>query len=324
MIYVDDRRAGNHGIARFAREVLGRVPGRVGAPVRRLPVTGSATTPLDCVRPGRLRPTRRDLILSPGSNAGLARARQLVTVHDLIHVEDGSPLQQRYYESVVRPQIVRTGRVLTVSEASRVVIEDWLGRRAPSVDVEVVGNGCSPAFTAAGPAEAFARPTFALVSNAKAHKNVGVVFAALARCPDLGLVVVGPSPDAMARLAAQAGVRDRVDVRSGLTDDELARLYRGSDALLMPSIREGFGLPVLEAMSCGIRVVHWAGCAPVAEIADGTGIAVAAPHDTEEWAEALEKAVTGGGTVRMPAAWVGRYDWDLVSDRVARVVRDLT
>jgi glycosyltransferase involved in cell wall biosynthesis len=323
MIYVDDRRTGDHGIARFAREVLARLPARVGSPVRRLPVTGSATTPLDCVRPGRLRPGPRDVIVSPGANAGVARARQLVTVHDLIHLDDGSRLKELYYERVVRPQIVRAGRVLTVSEASRAVIEEWLGRRAPAVHVEVVGNGCSPAFTPDGEVEVFSRPTFTLVSNAKTHKNVEVVFAALARCPDPGLVVVGPSPDAMTELAARAGVGDRVEVRSGVTDDELARLYRGSVALLMPSTREGFGLPVLEAMSCGTRVLHWAGCAPVAEIAAGTGGAVEVATDAGEWAEAMEKAVAAGRGLRMPAAWVRRYDWDLVSDRVARVVREL-
>ena len=58
----------------------------------------------------------------------------------------------------------------------------------------MVGNGCSSAFTPAEDAEVFARATVALVSNAKAHKNVEVVFAALARCPALDLVVVGPSP----------------------------------------------------------------------------------------------------------------------------------
>jgi glycosyltransferase involved in cell wall biosynthesis len=224
---------------------------------------------------------------------------------------------------VVRPQIVRTGAVLTVSDASRGLIEEWLGPRAAAVDVVVVGNGCSPDFTPEGAAEVFARPTFVLVSNAKAHKNVAVVFAALARCPEFGLVVVGPSPAEMARLAAEAGVAERVDVRTGLSDAGLARLYRGSTALLMPSTQEGFGLPVLEAMSCGVRAVHWARCAPVTEIAAGAGITVEAATDAGEWAEAMEKAAATGGLLRMPASWVARYDWDLVGDRVAGVLRGL-
>ena len=321
MIYLDDRRTGNHGIARFAREVLARLPGQV-PDLARLPVRGSATTPLDCVRPGRLRPTARDVILSPGPNAGISRAVQLVTLHDLIHLHDGSRLRSLYYERVLRPTIRRAGRVLTVSDASRDAIEDWLGAQATGVAVEVVGNGCSPAFTPEGEAEAFERPTLTLVSNAKAHKNVEVVFRALARCADLGMVVVGPSLEAMSALSARSGVADRVEVRRDVSDAELARLYRGSAALLMPSAREGFGLPVLEAMSCGTRPVHWAGCGPVAEIAAGAGIVVADATDDGEWAEAMEKAAVAS-PLRLPDAWARRYDWDRVGERVVRVLREL-
>jgi glycosyltransferase involved in cell wall biosynthesis len=321
MIYVDDRRAGNHGIARFGREVLARLSDRMPDLVR-LPVRGSATTPSDCIRPGRLRPTARDVILSPGPNAGISRAVQLVTLHDLIHLQGGSRLRSLYYERVLRPTIRRAGRVLTVSDASREAIEEWLGAQATGVAVEVVGNGCSSAFTPEGEAEAFHRPILTMVSNAKPHKNVEVVFRALARCGELGMVVVGPSPEAMSALAARAGVADRVEIRCDVSDAELARLYRGSAALLLPSIREGFGLPVLEAMSCGTRPVHWAGCAPVAEIAAGSGIAVADATDDGEWAEAMEKAANAG-PLHLPAQWARRYDWDRVGERVARVLREL-
>lgn len=321
MIYTDSRRTGNHGIARFAREVLARLPARVPGPVRRLPVRGSATSPLDCVRPGRWRATSRDLVVSAGPNAGVSRAPQLVTVHDLIHLHTGSSLKRLYYECVVRPAITGASRVVTVSEASRESIEEWLGPAAAQVRVEVVGNGCSAAFTLDGAAETFARPTLALVSNAKAHKNVEVVFRALVRRPELGMVVVGPAPTAMAKFAAAAGVTDRVEIRHDVSDGELARLYRGCAALLMPSTLEGFGLPVLEAMSCGARVVYWEGCAPVAEIVAGSGVPVEDPNDEQEWADAMDKAARGG-LLHMPEAWARRYDWDHVGDRFARVVRE--
>ncbi len=320
MIYVDDRSAGAHGIARFSREVVSRLP----AGTRRLPVRGSATAPFDCVRPGRLRPSSRDVIYVPGPNAGVARAVQLLTVHDLIHMHDGSRLKALYYERVVAPRIRRAGKVLTVSETSRAAISDWLGERAGRIEIDVVGNGCSAAFTPSGEAEEFARATVVLVSNAKAHKNVKVVFAALARCPDLALVVVGPSPTQMRRSAQDAGVAERVEVRSGLTDHELARLYRGADALIMPSRQEGFGLPALEAMSCGTRVLHWAHCASVAEIADGEGVAVGAVADAEEWAVGMEKVVADRSPLRMPAAWIRRHDWDTVGARVRRALDELT
>jgi glycosyltransferase involved in cell wall biosynthesis len=320
MIYVDDRSSGAHGIARFSREVVSRL----SADVRRLPVRGSATAPLDCLRPGRLRPSSRDVVYVPGPNAGVARAVQLLTVHDLIHLQEGSRLKTLYYERVVAPRILRAGKVLTVSDTSRAAISAWLGRRAGRVEIDVVGNGCSEAFTPSGEAEVFDRATLAMVSNAKAHKNVGVVFAALARCPDLALVVVGPSPTEMRRLAVDAGVAERVEVRSGLTDHQLARLYRGADGLVMPSRQEGFGLPVLEAMSCGTRAVHWAHCASVAEIADGTGVAVDEAADAGEWAVGMEKVVAERVPLRLPASWAARHDWDTVGARVRRALDELT
>jgi glycosyltransferase involved in cell wall biosynthesis len=319
VIWVDDRQVGAHGIARFSREVVSRLP----ATVRRLPVTGSATSPLDCVRPGRLRPSSHDVVYVPGPNAGVARAVQLLTVHDLIHLQDGSPLHRLYYERVVAPSIRRAGKVLTVSGTSRAAISSWLGQHAGAVEIDVVGNGCSPAFTVAGEAERFRRPTLGLVSNVKAHKNVPVVFAALARCPEIDLVVVGPSPAAMRHLAVDAGVADRVRVRSDVSDHDLARLYRGVDALLMPSRHEGFGLPVLEAMSCGTPVVHGAYCEAVAEIAAGTGIAVDAATDADAWAVAMEKAVASPLALDLPASWSARYDWDAVGERVRRALDDL-
>ena len=245
-----------------------------------------------------------------------------MTVHDLIHLQDGSRLKTLYYERVVAPRILRAGRVLTVSETSRAAIATWLGRRAGQVEIDVVGNGCSAAFTSSGrPSRSSGRPSRWSATRRPTRTSGSCSprwpaarispWSSWARHPD------------MRRLAVEAGVTERVDVRTGVTDHQLARLYRGADALIMPSREEGFGLPVLEAMSCGTRVVHWAHCAAVAEIAADTGVAVDAATDAGEWAVGMEKAVAERGPLRVPPSWAARYDWDTVGGRVRQAIDEL-
>ncbi|HEY6843515.1 MAG TPA: glycosyltransferase family 1 protein, partial [Thermoanaerobaculia bacterium] len=98
--------------------------------------------------------------------------------------------------------------------------------------IAVTPNGVDPVFTADGPRDA--GRYFLFVGNEKPHKNVKRAIAA----------------------ANSVGVQL---IRAGSTrfvpSEELAALYRGAIALVMPSIEEGFGLPALEAMACGTAVI---------------------------------------------------------------------
>src|SRR4051812_39789180 len=276
MLYVDCRYRGTHGIGRFAREVIARLP----VEFRELPLPGSPG-PADVVRFRALGLGPHDVVYSPGYMTGLTAARTVLTLHDLIHIEDPverSGLKALYYERVVRPACRRSGLVLTVSDTSRTAIERWLD--SPDVRVVNVGNGVSAEFERVRPAERVAPRTFVYVGNLRPHKNFPVLLRALQRRPSYRLHVVCPDRNEAAQLIMAAGVEQQVDVHCTVSDAELARLYTRSCALLMPSTSEGFGLPAAEAMRCGRRPVYWRGCSPVAEIAAGEGIAVVSEHDS--------------------------------------------
>ncbi|WP_431030739.1 glycosyltransferase family 4 protein [Plantibacter sp. RU18] len=314
MILADTRWSGVHGIGRYASEVLPRLSVEWSA----LDVSGKPSDPQDFLR---LRRTPAgETIYSPGYNGFLARSPQVVTVHDLIHLHPTTNRRAVYlahYSAVLRPIIRRNRLVLTVSETSKRAIEEWVDD--DRVRVVNAGNGLSEAFYPGEPSAAEASaPYFLYVGNLRAHKNVDVVFRALARVPEAKLVVVVNDREGAERRAAELGVVDRVEVRSGLSDPELADLYRGAVATVFPSLVEGFGLPAVESIACGTPVIFWEGCESIAEISRGQGLPVADAHDDLAWSDALRTALADRPRATAPAA---SYSWDRTSEIVSNVLR---
>ena len=100
------------------------------------------------------------------------------------------------------------------------------------------------------------------VGRVAGNKRVALLIEALARLPDTSAAIVGDCSDVYAEeaarcqtLAQQLGVAERVHFVGQLDDAELPRAYRGADVLVVPSLHEGFCVPVLEAMACGLPVI---------------------------------------------------------------------
>ncbi|MBD8467490.1 glycosyltransferase family 4 protein [Plantibacter sp. CFBP 8798] len=315
MILADTRWSGVHGIGRYASEVLPRLSLEWSP----LEVGGKPSDPQDFLRVRRT--PGGETIYSPGYNGFLARSPQVVTVHDLIHLHPTTNRRAVYlahYSAVLRPIIRRNRLVLTVSETSKRAIEEWVDD--DRVRVVNAGNGLSEAFHPDGSSAAQdSAPYFLYVGNLRAHKNVDVVFRALARVPEAKLIVVMNDREGAERRAAELGVADRVEVRSGLTDPELADLYRGAVATVFPSLVEGFGLPAVESIACGTPVIFWEGCESIAEISSGQGFPVGDAHDDLGWAEALRAALTERPRA---TASVTSYSWDRTAEIVSQTLRE--
>jgi glycosyltransferase involved in cell wall biosynthesis len=324
-LYIDTREAGqhkrygvNHGIARYAREIVPRLNIQWVAfdrPFR-------PATPMDVINPNRARLPRSALLYSPGYSAGVAMCTQLLTIHDLTHLRTQNSrsgyLTRAYYEGVVKPAVRRAGHVLTVSETSANEIRDWLNDE--SVTVYNAGIGCSSAFTRDGPACTFDRPYFLYVGNFKAHKNPGPLFEAMASFHDHLLVVVAADADAATAraLAEQYGLIDRLTIRTAVSDEALAGLYRGSDALVFPSRWEGFGLPVLEALMTGTKVVYYRAAASVSEICHGGQFAVEDATDAGEFRRQMALAIDSPFTCLTA---LSEYRWETVAARIESLIR---
>ncbi len=251
----DARWVGAHGIGRFAGEVLRRFPEHMQL------VRGP--NPLSPVDPAWLSAQafakRPAVFFSPGFNPPpVCPAALVFTIHDLIHIDvhgEGSLAKRLYYETVVKPACHRAHRVLTVSEYSRSRIIAWSG--VPESQVVNIGNGVGPPFEPEGPRYRPDFPYALYVGNSRPHKNLQGLLVAFREvaCPELRLVVAGCARAAVATEVQRLGIEKRVETMASPTDEELAAVYRGALFLVMPSLVEGFGLPALEAMACGVPVI---------------------------------------------------------------------
>ncbi|MFJ6677534.1 glycosyltransferase family 4 protein [Microbacterium sp. NPDC091382] len=308
MIFGDERWAGTHGIGRYATEVLGRLSDIV-EPLR---LTGRPGSPLDLLRPRILR--RNSLIYSPGYNASPSNCQQLVTVHDLIHLQSAGPQHRAYYETVLKRAIRRAGRVITVSKTSQRKIVEWLD--SDRIEVVDCGNGLSETFRASTQAAPSERGDHLLyVGNLKPHKNFHVLMEALRIDKTLELIAVTPTPSLVSSIARSAEVGGRVRALSGLDDREMAALYRSARATVLPSEIEGFGLPALESIGMGSPVIYWKGCESIAEIVDGNGWEVQDLRSPEAWAWTMSEARERNMEFN-PIEATHSYSWESVAQAV--------
>ena len=148
----------------------------------------------------------------------------------------------------------------------------------------------------------------------------------LAQQPALRLVMVGerfPHAAELHELARSLGVRDRVDDVTDLSDAELATMYAGAEALLVPSREEGFGMVALEAMACGTPVVA-VDRAPLPEVVGSAGIIV--PFDDVAAMSAAVTRLRDDASERVRRVEAGRaraaeFTWARAAARTAEILR---
>jgi glycosyltransferase involved in cell wall biosynthesis len=211
------------------------------------------------------------VFLSPYYKGPLSASCPVVlTIHDLFFI--GYPGQRRpVYDATMtamaRLYAARAAAIIADSEYSKRSIVARLGVGASKVTVIPVALGAEFAPAPPGPAVlaryAVTPPYILYIGNFKPHKNLARLLRGFAQLPGPlrgrhSLVLGGGDADGRAGLAALAatlGIGARVIFPGRIADEDLAALYAGAAAFVLPSLEEGFGLPVLEAMACGTPVV---------------------------------------------------------------------
>lgn len=231
--------------------------------------------------------------------------RSIVTIHDLIfmrHPEYYNKMDVKIYTRKFQQTLREADRIVAISECTRRDISELGEIDANRIDV--IYQSCAPRFNEEPQARKMwqVRDKYELpdryvlnVGSIEERKNVMLAVKALHHLPDdVSLVIVGrqtPYSDEVHEYVLEHRMHGRVQMLHNVPDDDLPALYRMADCFVYPSRYEGFGIPIIEAISQGLPVVACTGSC--LEEAGGPDSLYVGPDDPEAMAHAISRVLFG-------------------------------
>ena len=265
--------------------------------------------------------------------------RSVVTIHDLIflrHPEFYPWIDAKIYAWKFRRTVKEADHIIAISECTkRDVLE--LGQVDPE-RVSVVYQSCAPRFTKEiSPVEQeemrlqYGLPKrFILnVGTIEQRKNILLAVKALPDLPaDLSLVIIGRQTNYTNEVLDYVNTHDlsrRVFILHNVPDDHLPALYAQAEAFVYPSVYEGFGIPIIEAISSGLPVVACTGSC--LEEAGGPDNLYVATNDPEAMAAAIRQVLKGAPDreerIVRSREYIRRFEGNDVATQVLDIYRSL-
>lgn len=210
--------------------------------------------------------SKLDLLHIPHYNIPIAyKGNIITTVHDIIHLKfpEFLPNKLAYYYAkyLLKSALKKSKKIITVSENTKRDLIDFF--QVDAEKIETVYNGVSDRFTrihdqvlidSFKQKRGITKPYILCVGNVRPHKNINRLVQAYKELYKINqrylLVIVGEKRQSMSFLEDHEGL-----IFTGYIDDnDLITAYNGADLFIYPSLYEGFGIPPLEAMKCGVPV----------------------------------------------------------------------
>ncbi len=297
--------------------------------------------------PLRMRKDGCDLHFSPSYFVPMLKVcPEVVAVHDItfkVHPEWFSEDKRMLFDEIFWRRVAKAEALITVSEYSKGDLIEYLGVAAdrirviyPGVEAHFRPVEDEAALRAVTEKHGVAREFVLSVGALHTRRNIPRLLEALARIErdtstTVDVVVVGtqapfsPRVDVPA-LAREAGLRGKIVVIDYVSEDELVLLYNACTLLAYPSLYEGFGLPVLEAMACGAPVV----CSNVTSIPEVAGDAALYfdPHDVDDMVDKLG-AAWGDAALRSRLSEAGKqragvFSWRRAGEELLSLFAEVT
>ena len=281
----------------------------------------------------QINPLKPDAVFSPLQTMGSAGRRYglVLTLHDLIYHRHRTPPKNLpwyirvgwwLYHLTYVPQRLALNtpdEVVTVSETTKALIAE---HRLTLRPVTVVRNAADPVGAHPRSRKPGTSRDLVYMGSFMPYKNVATLVSAMNHLPGYRLHLLSRVPAAeRSRLEALAPAGS-LDFHDGVTDADYARLLEGAHALVHASLDEGFGIPLVEAMSVGTPIV--VSDIPIFREIGGSAGIYADPHDPSAFAAAVK-------LLDVPAEWSRRstaaraqaalFDWDASADVLAEVLR---
>ena len=281
-----------------------------------------------------------DILHVPHCNIPLFyRGKMLVTIHDLTHLiyPEFLPfkLVHLYFKFIFWFVSKRADRIITVSESTKRDLLKFY--KMDESKITVVHLGVGKEFVKKTPSEIDYlyekyniprdKKILLYVGNLLPHKNLNKLlegFAQMNGKENSRLVLVGKAFDGRTRETREKelGIKD-ITIHAGMVSQEdLVSFYNLADLFVLPSLYEGFGLPVLEALACGTPVI----CSNTSSLPEvgGNVAKYFDPNSAESIARALENSIDDKGKYDTEIKeWVSNFTWEKCAEKIRRVVTEL-
>ena len=255
--------------------------------------------------------------------------KSVVTIHDLIflrHPEFYHWIDTKIYAWKFRKTIQEADHIIAISACTKRDILEY--GNVDESKISLIYQSCAPKFTSASAAKGGERYILS-VGSIEARKNILLAVKALPYLPDdVKLVIVGrhtPYTDEVIAYAEKAHLSHRIRIMHGVSDEALPKLYAEAEAFVYPSRYEGFGIPIIEAISCGLPVVACTGSC--LEEAGGPDSLYVDPDDAEAMAHAIQQVLRGAEgrekRIENSQQYIKRFAGNDVAGQVVELYRKL-
>jgi len=277
------------------------------------------------------------------------RVKSVFTVHDLTYLLHRGVFQQaEYFKRWYTRQIMKLGirfaeKIITVSDSTRADLISYFQMNGSTTDkVETIYEACEPRFFPIKDDErlrqfkqqwALHKPYFLFLGERRPHKNLVRQIQAFDRFlketnEEFDFIIIGKSYNdyfAPEETVRQLGLEGKVRLLGYVDDREIPLFYNGAAAFMFVSLYEGFGIPILEAMSCGTPVIT-SNISSTAEIAGDAALLVD-PYRVEAISRAMKEIALDSGLrskhIRQGLERSKGFSWEMAARKTLNLYQQL-